>query len=245
MKKMLLGVDVSAVARLRVHGIYDTPDPVTLIQLAQTGGADFVTMHLTLDRCYIHDRDVRLARELNHATFNIAIAPHEELLALTLALAPQSVCLIPENSGVGLNIVEMCPIIEQFSRKLSDSDCNVGVFIEPDPAQIHCALECGIKRIILNTTEYAKESARDCFSSNEYFNKIVTAAQLAYDCNLQVGAMGGLDYHNIQDIAKLAPLSFVEIGHSIISRSIICGLSQAVSTMKAAISTARNNELSK
>ena len=34
MKKMLLGVDVSAVARLRVHGIYDTPDPVTLIQLA-------------------------------------------------------------------------------------------------------------------------------------------------------------------------------------------------------------------
>ncbi len=239
---MLLGVDVSPIARLRVQGVYDTPDPAALIQSVKIGGADFISMHLTLDRKFIHDRDVRLAREITQGTFNLAIEPHDELLALALALAPQSVSLMPEDASCGLNLLSMKKQIENIQKKLSTIGCDVAVFVEPDSAQIHCALECGISRVILNTTAYAKDSTKGCFGNSENLDKIATAAKEACDCKMQVGAMGGLDYHNIETIATLDSLSFVEIGHSIISRSVVCGLCQAVTAMKATISAARNND---
>ncbi len=242
MKKMLLGVDVSPVARLRVQGIYDTPDPVALIPSVQTGGADLVTLQITSDRKYIHDRDIRLAREITQGSFNLAIEPHDELLALTLALAPHSVSLIPEDTSCGLDLIKIGTQVEHIQKKLSAIGCNTAVFIEPDSAQLHCALECGFTRVILNTTSYAKDCTRGCFNDSENFNRIAAVAKEAVDSKIQVGARGGLDYHNIEAIASLTPLSFVEIGHSIISRAMICGLSQAVTIMKATISAARNND---
>jgi pyridoxine 5-phosphate synthase len=52
---------------------------------------------------------------------------------------------------------------------------------------------------------------------------------------LQINAGHGIDYHNIMPIAAIPMIKELNIGHSIISRAVITGLSEAVREMKRLI----------
>jgi pyridoxine 5-phosphate synthase len=49
---------------------------------------------------------------------------------------------------------------------------------------------------------------------------------------LKVNAGHGLNYLNVQKIASIPEIQELNIGHSIISRAVFSGLSQAVKEMK-------------
>ena len=69
--------------------------------------------------------------------------------------------------------------------------------------------------------------------------KIKVAVSLAHEMGLQVNAGHGLDYHCVADIAKIPEIIELNIGHSIIARSIFCGLADAVKDMKNLMLQAR------
>ncbi len=54
---------------------------------------------------------------------------------------------------------------------------------------------------------------------------------IALDQELRVAAGHGLDYNNVEPIAWIEEIEELNIGHSIISRSVIVGIEDAVSEM--------------
>jgi len=63
----------------------------------------------------------------------------------------------------------------------------------------------------------------------------VSGAETAHQQKLQVNAGHGLNYINTQRICGLPYLRELNIGHSIVSRAIFVGISQAVREMKEII----------
>jgi len=81
----------------------------------------------------------------------------------------------------------------------------------------------------LHTGLYANsnsESKRD-----KELRKIEESVGIALDQELRVAAGHGLDYTNVEPIAWIEEIEELNIGHSIISRSVIVGIEQAVSEM--------------
>ncbi len=70
--------------------------------------------------------------------------------------------------------------------------------------------------------------------------KLRTATMYAHKLGLVVNAGHGLDYHNTADIAAIEHMNELNIGHSIISRSIFVGLERAVKEMVDIIDKAAN-----
>ena len=61
---------------------------------------------------------------------------------------------------------------------------------------------------------------------------IKKSIKYASSLGLKVNAGHGLNYLNVQKIASIPEIQELNIGHSIISRAVFSGLSQAVKEMK-------------
>jgi pyridoxine 5-phosphate synthase len=61
--------------------------------------------------------------------------------------------------------------------------------------------------------------------------KIIEAANFAHVLGLKVYAGHGLNYENVKPIIKVPFVEELNIGHSIISRSVFVGLEKAVKEM--------------
>ena len=68
-----------------------------------------------------------------------------------------------------------------------------------------------------------------------YLKRIEEAAQVGFTLGLEVHAGHGLNLQNVGYIAEIEEISELNIGHSIISRSINVGIERAVSEMKERI----------
>ncbi|MDD2369785.1 MAG: pyridoxine 5'-phosphate synthase, partial [Sulfuricurvum sp.] len=68
---------------------------------------------------------------------------------------------------------------------------------------------------------------------NQAFEEIVDAANKARMLGLKVAAGHGLNYQNVKSIVDIDTIEELNIGQSIIARSVFTGLAVAVSDMKA------------
>ena len=57
-------------------------------------------------------------------------------------------------------------------------------------------------------------------------------AQMVRQAKLQLAAGHGLTYRNVMPVARLDGMGELNIGHSIVSRAVLVGFSQAVREMK-------------
>ena len=91
-----LGVNIDHVATLRQARGTVYPDPVKAAQMAETAGADLITLHLREDRRHIQDADVLRLRPLIVTRMNLEAAVTDEMIAFALKVKPNDVCLVPE-----------------------------------------------------------------------------------------------------------------------------------------------------
>lgn len=91
-----LGVNIDHVATLRQARGTTYPNPIDVALLAETAGADAITLHLREDRRHIQDIDVEILRELLTTRMNLESAVTDEMIAIALRIKPQDVCLVPE-----------------------------------------------------------------------------------------------------------------------------------------------------
>ena len=90
-----LGVNVDHVATVRNARGTLYPDPVEAAFIAESAGADQITVHLREDRRHIVDRDVRVLRQVVQTRLNLEMAATDEMLAyMTLFLGQSD---LPEN----------------------------------------------------------------------------------------------------------------------------------------------------
>ena len=236
----LLGVNIDHVATVRqaryarnAGSINIEPDPVEAALAAERGGAAGITAHLRQDRRHIVDRDIFRLKDAISTKLNLEMGNTPEIVAIALKVLPSDVCLVPESreeitTEGGLDCVTHRTLLEPTVRSLRDAGIAVSLFIDPEPAQIAAAAALGAPVVELHTGAYAETAgtARDAELS-----RLIRAAKMADEAGIQVNAGHGLNYTNIGPILTLPKLVELNIGHSIVSRSIFVGLEQATREM--------------
>ncbi len=106
----------------------------------------------------------------------------------------------------------------------------MSLFIDPDRQQIDAAVRCGAPFIEIHTGHYA--DAKDTITRDTELQRIVQAVQYAQQVGLQVNAGHGLNYENVQPIARIPGLVELNIGHSIVAEAVFVGFKEAVREMK-------------
>jgi len=232
---MRLGVNIDHVATIREARGIDVPDPVAAAAIAELAGAEGITVHLREDRRHIQDRDIRILRETIKTKMNLEMANAPEIVEIALATAPEDACLVPEKRSEvttegGLDVVGQADALAPTIALLSEAGICVSLFIDPEEDQIRAAVDSGAPFIELHTGRYAEAMTED--DRQRTYDELIEAADLALGEGLRVNAGHGLNYRNVQPIAAMDGIEELNIGHAIIARAVLVGLSQAVREMR-------------
>jgi pyridoxine 5-phosphate synthase len=236
-----LGVNIDHVATLRQARRARYPDPLYAALVAEEAGADSITLHLREDRRHIQDRDVIAMREALQTRMNLEMAVTEDMVRIALEVKPQDACLVPESrqevtTEGGLDVTGQRTRVRDAVAALAGAGIRVSLFIDPDQAQIEAARQAGAPVIELHTGSYADAIGG---ARAREFERLRQAAKAAASLGLTVNAGHGLNYHNVEPIAAIPEIIELNIGHSIIARSIVDGLAKAVRDMKELMRRAR------
>ena len=141
---MLLGVNIDHIATVRNARGTTYPSPVEAALVAETHGADLITMHLREDRRHIKDDDVAQIARAVRTHINLEMALTEEMLEHALRVRPKEVCIVPEKrqeitTEGGLDVLGQQQKTADFTRILSEAGIRVSLFIDADEAQIQAA----------------------------------------------------------------------------------------------------------
>ncbi|MDX9703378.1 MAG: pyridoxine 5'-phosphate synthase [Candidatus Auribacterota bacterium] len=233
-----LGVNIDHIATLRQARRTYEPEPVWGAALSELAGADCITVHLREDRRHIQDRDVELLRQTIQTKLNLEMADSEPIIAIASDIGPDQVTLVPEKreevtTEGGLEVIRNLSSLTNTVRHFQDMGIRVSLFIDPDPNQIKAAYRTGAEFIELHTGKYA--NARTEEDIKRELEILSQASELAHKQGLRVNAGHGLNYKNVRAICEIPYIEELNIGHSIISRALFVGLSQAVAEMKQII----------
>jgi pyridoxine 5-phosphate synthase len=232
---MRLYVNIDHIATVRQARKTDEPDPVRGAVLAEMGGAHGITVHLREDRRHIQDRDVRLLMETARTGINLELAAGSEILDIACELKPLQATLVPEKreevtteGGLDLSHQGKLEALRGAVHRLKEAGVRTSLFIDPDPGSLRVSAELGAEAVELHTGEYA--NARGEAKGRE-LARLAAATREGLDLGLAVHAGHGLTYENVTPVAAIPGIEELNIGHSIISRSVFVGLERAVKEM--------------
>ena len=208
--------------------------------MAESAGADAITLHLREDRRHIQDRDVELLRPQLTTRMNLESAITEEMLRFACHIGPQDVCLVPERrqeltTEGGLDVAGHSGQVKEACLRLAARGIRVSLFIDPEAKQLDAARACGAPVVELHTGRYADAGAEQ---GNELL-RIRTAAAYGHSLGLKVNAGHGLHFGNVQAIAAIAEIAELNIGHALVAEAIFMGWENAIRTMKRLMLEAR------
>lgn len=243
MKHALLGVNIDHVATLRQARGTPYPCPIQAALNAECAGADGITLHLREDRRHIQDDDVRLLRPLLKTRMNLEMAATEEMVDIAQRTQPTYVCLVPEKreeltTEGGLDVVTHYESLSRAIHKLKIAGIKVSLFIDPSKEQVKASLEAGADVVELHTGLYADE--KDELKQKEELEKIELVSHFAHKKGLVVNAGHGLNEYNVSPIAAIPVIYELNIGHALIAKALVVGLTEAVREMKMLLVQARD-----
>ncbi len=237
-----LGVNIDHVATLREARYrgrgFGEPDPVEAAKMCEAAGAHGITAHLREDRRHIQDRDVWKLREVVKR-LNLEMANAPEIISIALKLKPDIVCLVPERrlevtTEGGLDVVANEKSLAETRKKMNDAGIEVSLFIAPDEKQIEAGARVGSQFVELHTGQFAEEfygKNRSRGVTSSELQRLIKGARHAQTLGLRVNAGHGLNYENLPELFAVPNLVELNIGHSIVSRSVFVGMEAAVKEM--------------
>ena len=236
-----LGVNIDHVATLREARKTAYPSPFEAALICEKAGAHGITAHLREDRRHIQDADMRrLVAGVKRLNMEMAVT--DEMISIATRLKPAACCLVPEKrmevtTEGGLDLTASFRKISASVKKLTAAGIVVSIFIDPDKTQIKAAKETGAEFIELHTGTYA--NARGGRKRTE-LKRLIASAEFAHVIGLKVNAGHGIDYENIYGLLEIPHLAELNIGHSIICRSVFSGIHDAVKEMLKAMEKYKN-----
>jgi len=255
---MLLGVNIDHIAVLREARKVADPDPLDALSICKRAGADQITIHLREDRRHMHDMDAKNIIELSSLPVNLECATSSEMIDIACDLRPHRVTLVPEKreevtTEGGLAITGEQPKLKEAIKRLQAEEIEVSLFIDPTLEAVETSLALGVEWIEFHTGKYANvyamlytnlskthhsipelDLSRKELKTllDEELSTLAKLASTAMSLNLRVAAGHGLNMQNVKDIAKIESIEELNIGQSIIARSVYTGLEQAIIDMK-------------
>jgi len=241
-----LYVNIDHVATVRQARGTDEPDPVRAAVLCELGGAEGITVHLREDRRHIQDRDVDLLMKTARGVVNLELAAASDVLALAEQWRPHQATLVPERreevtteGGIELHSEAARRWIGDAVKRLKEAGIRTSLFIDPDADAVRASVDLGADAIELHTGEYANTRGAE---RQEQLARLRRAAALARSVGLGVHAGHGLTYENVTPVAAIEEIEELNIGHSIISRSVFIGIQAAVREIATAMSEGRGQQ---
>ena len=236
---MKLGVNIDHVATLRQARGTSYPDPLDAAIICARAGADNITAHLREDRRHIQDEDIHRIKNLQSLPLNLEMANSESILQIALEVLPSEVCIVPEKreeltTEGGLNVIKDFNSLQRTTLLLKNKKIEVSLFVEPDTDVIIASKDIGANTIELHTGTYCDADDKD---KPYELEKLIEAAELANNLGLKVNAGHGINIDNINGVLCIPHIETLNIGHSIISRSIFIGIEKAVKEIYDALHT--------
>jgi len=255
---MKLGVNIDHIAVLREARKIADPNPLDALGVVKRAGGEQITIHLREDRRHIHDMDAKNIIELSALPVNLECALAPEILDIVCNLRPHRVTLVPEKreevtTEGGLNILDNNDWLKKSIRRLQELEIEVSLFIDPTIENIEKSKELGVEWIEFHTGKYANvyamlysnlgnthhsipqlELSRKELKEilDEEISTLLTLSSSAKALGLRVAAGHGLNYQNVEAIADIEDIEELNIGQSIIARSVWVGLERAILEMK-------------
>ncbi|MED5580060.1 MAG: pyridoxine 5'-phosphate synthase [Nitrospinota bacterium] len=229
-----LCVNVDHVATIREARKTIEPDPVEAAIIAEKAGAIGITIHLREDRRHIQDRDLVNLKKVVVGKLNLEMAPVNEMFKFVTTVRPDQITLVPEKrqeitTEGGLDLVNFDLNTLTTNLNKLDTDILVSIFIDPSKSQIEIAKQIGVSHIELNTAAYSECDNEK--SRSECLKDLTESANYALSVGLRVHAGHGLTYKNVKPICEIPGLEELNIGHSIVSKSVFTGFEIAVRDM--------------
>ncbi len=240
-KQQRLYINIDHVATLRQARRGAEPDPVEAATVCEGAGADGITAHLREDRRHIQDDDIQRLKKSVRTHFNLEMACVAEMLEIARRLKPEQVTLVPERreeitTEGGLDITSHPPRIRNAIDSLTDAGIRVSLFIDPTRQAVEQSQKLGVPAVELHTGSYAHDA-----SSPRTIDALRDAARRGADLGLAIHAGHGLTVANVGPVAAIPEIEELNIGHSIVTRSVFIGLEAAVREMREAMRTARSS----
>lgn len=235
-----LGVNIDHVATLRqaryrtMLGAHNVEPSILQAALeAEAAGAHSITVHLRADRRHIVDEDVFVLRREIKTLLNLEMGNTPEILEIALRVKPAFVCMVPENrqevtTEGGLDVAGQKDTLRPSVGILEANHTRVSMFIDPDLEQVRASAEIGASMIELHTGTFANELGTKRTAEAE---RLKAAAELAQSLGLQVNAGHGLTTKNLHELFIVPHMVELNIGHSIVARSVFVGLRTAIQEM--------------
>jgi pyridoxine 5-phosphate synthase len=238
-----LGVNIDHVATLRQARAGHEPEPVAAALLAQSAGADGITVHLRGDRRHIQERDLRVLKDVLAVPLNVESAATPEAMSAIVPIKPTWVTLVPESreeltTQGGLDAIFLQATLRTTIRELRAAGIRTSLFIDTVLDQIKMAAKLEADAIELNTGLYADLPMST--DASQELGRLQDSARMASRLGMRVLAGHGLTLQNVGPIAAIPELEELNIGHSIIGRAVLVGLERAVGEMREAIARSRS-----
>ncbi len=233
-----LGVNIDHVATIRQARGGREPDPVWAAVEAELAGAEGITVHLREDRRHIQDRDLRVLKDTVRTRLNLELAVDPGIMTLALAVRPDQLTFVPERreeltTEGGLDVAKHRSKVAEAVARCRGAGLAVSLFIDPTLEQVEASKEAGAEAVELHTGRYA--DATDPHAAAFELASLIKAGRAVRELGMGLHAGHGLNYSNVQAVASIEGMLELNIGHSIISRSIFKGIHAAVSEMRSAI----------
>jgi len=255
---MKLGVNIDHVAVLREARRVNDPDILNALHVACASGADQITIHLREDRRHIQDVDVTNIMAHSPLPINLECSINKEILDIVSKITPHRATLVPEKreevtTEGGLDVFTYEDEIRYAIEQLHDSIIPVSLFVDPTIEAMDKSKELGAEMVELHTGLFAnlfamlnsslphsnhsvKELELPRYELQSRLEKsledLQAAATHAKTIGLEVAAGHGLNYHNVSYMMDINEITELNIGQSIIARSVFSGLSDAVKEIK-------------
>ncbi|SFV61569.1 Pyridoxine 5'-phosphate synthase [hydrothermal vent metagenome] len=256
---MLLGVNIDHIAVLREARAIADPDPLDALSIAKRAGADQITIHLREDRRHIRDSDAQNIIKHSMLPINLECAVAPQIIDIVTSLKPHRATIVPEKreevtTEGGLAVVGDQVALQRAIAQLQESEIEVSLFIDPTIESVEAAKSLGVEWIEFHTGRYANIYAMlySNLTSTPYSipeleltraelkrmlrDELKILRTLSYDAvelGLRVAAGHGLNYHNVKEIVDIETIEELNIGQSIVARSIFVGLEQAILDMRS------------
>ena len=258
---MLLGVNIDHIAVLREARKINDPNPLDALGICKLAGADQITIHLREDRRHMQDSDTENIIKLSQLPVNLECSINDEMIEIACQTKPHRVTLVPENreevtTEGGLDVKNNYKQLQKAIKKLHKNEIEVSLFIDPNKKIIELSKQLGVEWIELHTGTFANiyamlnsgldkthhsikalELSREELSQklDKSARDIKGASKLARHIGLKVAAGHGLNYQNVNYMTNIKEIQELNIGQSIIARSVFTGLNNAIVEMKELI----------
>ena len=259
---MVLGVNIDHTAVLREARKVNMPNLIDAVSVVEQAGADQITIHLREDRRHIQDFDVTNIIQNSILPVNLEISLNSQILNFTTEVKPHRATIVPEKreevtTEGGLDITLFYEKVEIVIETLHESDVEVSLFIDPSIQNVKLAKKLNADWIELHTGKFANiyamlnsnlSKTHHSISELEKFSRkelkveldktlkeLNDSAIFAKNLGLKVAGGHGLNYQNIKLFKEFVDVEEVNIGQSIVARSIFVGLENAILEMNKLI----------